>query len=423
MPRLDSFEVMIFLLQISLILISGKLLGSFFKKLGQPPVIGEILAGILIGPTVFAKILPNLFGELFLESKGADLALDGLLGISVLFLMFNVGMEINLNSLAAQGKKVLVSGALGILVPLAMGFGLGWTLYPYVDVKIAQPVFALFLGSVMSISALPVIAKILSDLKMLKTEFGSLVMGATTINDLAGWLLFTVTLGLAGGEGSNLSLTLAGSAILAFATIFILPRILFYIISKFNTTGNFSFSLGLVLGLMFIIAIISEYVGIHSVFGAFLTGIAVAKTKHFPSNIKHSIEEFTGVFFSTLFFTSIGLKADFASNFNLILVFLIVLVACFSKLFSGIVSSWFTDLRMQESVCLGFALIARGGMGIIVASIAFKAGVVSMSLFSALIVMAVLTSIVSGIALKIFQRRFDFDTEPGLDSSMALNIK
>jgi Kef-type K+ transport system membrane component KefB len=403
MQKLIPLQLMIFLIQIICLLGLARLCGEVVKKFGMPIVLGELLAGILLGPTVLGALAPNFFSSLFRLPIDASLALDGLMSLSVIFLLFVVGMEIELKEISKQGKAVIWLAAMGIIVPLLMGAGVGWLIYDMSDVAVSLPLFVAFMGAALSISALPVIARILLDLELLKTPLSNLTIAVATLNDAVGWLLFIVVISLSGLAHQNVSIAVSISFTigLGLMVVNVLPKLMDMVLGFVAHTLSPGGVIGTAVVMMLVLAVVTEYVGIHAVFGAFAAGIGVSQSRYFTSEIKKIIIEFTSHILAPLFFAAVGLKVNFFHSFNLSIVLIILLAAYASKLLAAWVGGFFSHLSFRESMIVGLGIAARGGMGIILATIALEAKFITPSIFTALVIMAIITSLSAGF-IKLF---------------------
>lgn len=398
-------QLMIFLIQIICLLGLARFLGELMKKLKMPTVLGELLAGVLLGPTILGTFAPHAFDWLFHLPINAALALDGLMSLSVIFLLFVVGMEIEVKEIAKQGKAVSWLGSLGVIVPGIIGAAVGWLIYEMSGVTVSQPLFAAFLGAALSISALPVIARILLDLKLLKTPLGNLTIAVSTINDAVGWMLFIVVLSLSGLAHQNVSIgvSLGFTLGLGILAVTLLPKIFDFILGFVARRLSPGGVIGFAVVMMLVLALVTEYVGIHAVFGAFAAGIAVSESKHFTHEMKHSIMEFTSHILAPLFFAAVGLKVNFFQSFDLTMVIIILAAAYVSKMLAGWLGGRLSGLSFRESTAVGLGIAARGGMGIILASIALESRFITPALFTALVVMAIVTSVTAGFIKSVLK--------------------
>lgn len=195
---------MVVFLSLAALLASAKFAGELVKKFNQPSVLGEIIAGIVLGPTVLGHYKPGLYSLLFPQTGPVALVLNGVAAISVVFFLLTAGIEIDLASIFRQGKSALLVSSFGMVIPFAFGFLSGWAFPQLLGAgeTTDRLVFALFIGTALSISALPVVARILMDLGLLRTEMGTVVMSSAMFDDLAGWILFGLVLGMMGHEGT-----------------------------------------------------------------------------------------------------------------------------------------------------------------------------------------------------------------------------
>jgi Kef-type K+ transport system membrane component KefB len=403
MQKLIPLQLMIFLIQIICLLGLARLCGEIVKKFGMPIVLGELLAGIILGPTVLGTLAPNFFSSLFRLPIDAGLALDGLMSLSVIFLLFVVGMEIELKEISKQGKAVVWLGAMGILIPFLIGVGVGWLIYDMSNVAVPLSLFVAFMGAALSISALPVIARILLDLELLKTPLSNLTIAVATINDAVGWLLFIVVISLSGLAHQNVSIavSITFTVGLGLMAVTVLPKLMDMILGFVARTLSPGGIIGTAVVMMLILSVVTEYVGVHAVFGAFAAGIGVSQSRYFTPEIKKIIIEFTTHILAPLFFAAVGLKVNFFNSFNLSIVLIILVAAYVSKMLAAWMGGFFSNLSLRESTIVGLGIAARGGMGIILATIALEAKFITPSIFTALVLMAIITSISAGF-IKFF---------------------
>jgi Kef-type K+ transport system membrane component KefB len=397
-PKLAGPEVFIFFVQLIALLGLAKILGELAKKWKQPAVLGEIAAGILLGPTILGTLFPDLFQWLFVTAPGGSVALDGLVVLSSLFLLFTVGLEIDIKTIVKEKGVVLATSALGIVLPLVVGGAVGWLLYARADSQMSQGLFAFFIGAAFSISALPVVAKILLDMDILRTRIGTLILAISAVNDIAGWLLFTLVLSLSGVAAAHMSIgaTVLITLFLSISALTwlrpLLESVLRWVARVFNPKGAV---FGIAILFMMMFSLLTEYIGIHAVFGAFLLGVALASSEYFTHTMRETVETMTGNFFAPLFFATVGLKANFLNGFDFILVFVVFVAAFASKYYAGILGGKMARLPSREGRAIGLGIAARGGMGIILALIAFNAKLIGPVVFEALIITALLTSMLA----------------------------
>ncbi len=408
MVTLNHHEVIILLIQLSVLLIFARVFGELSRLVKQPAVIGEIIAGIVLGPSLLGNYFHNSFEYIFKSSPNSFIALDGISSIGVILLLFVAGMELEISLIVKKGKAAAIISIFGVVVPFIIGFLSGWFFYDSVIKFLPEfkLIFSLFFGTALSISALPVIAKTLLDLNLLKTQIGGLILAAAMVDDLIGWIFFSILLSMIVTAASVNQIIIVVISVLVFVTFTltigraIINRILPLIVSYISGPGGvIAFSIVIcLLGSLF-----TQSIGIHSIFGAFIVGIAVGNSEHFTSEHREIIHQFTAGFFAPLFFVMIGLKVNFIQNFDLVLVLFVIFFAFAAKIIGvGVGSYYFAKLNKYESWAISFGLNARGSMAIILGLIALEAKVINQEIFVAIVIMAILTSITSGPFLNYF---------------------
>jgi Kef-type K+ transport system membrane component KefB/mannitol/fructose-specific phosphotransferase system IIA component (Ntr-type) len=391
----------------------AKLAAELMQKIGQPSILGEISVGIFLGPTVLGHYRPHLYEALFPTTGPMPIVLDTVTTLGVVFFLLTAGLEIDLRSIFRQGKSALLVSFFGVAFPFAAGF-LAASAFPnYLGAEAgANPlIFALFVGTALAISALPVIAKILMDLNLLRTEVGTVIISSAMFDDLVGWILFSFVLGMmhppAGGSVADGVKHTVMLVVLFVGLTLTLGRWLFDKILPFlqaHTTWP-----GGVLAFIFTLtlagAAFTEYAGIHAVFGAFVIGIAIGESGHLRRRTSEHIHEIVTNVFAPFFFASIGLRTNFAANFHLGLTATVIGVACLGKLLGASWGARLGGMDRTSSLVVGLAMNARGAMEIILGILALQAGLIRESMFVALVVMALLTSLVSAPAIHFLVRR------------------
>src|SRR6202167_5519590 len=391
----------------------AKLAAELMQKIGQPSILGEISVGILLGPTVLGRVRPHLYEALFPTTGPMPIVLDTVTTLGVVFFLLTAGLEIDLRSIFRQGKSALLVSLFGVTFPFAAGFLAAGAFPQYMGAESgANPlIFALFVGTALSISALPVIAKILMDLNLLRTEMGTVIISSAMFDDLVGWILFSFVLGMmhpsadgsvGGGVKHTIILVLLFVGITLTLGRWLIDKIL--PVLQAHTTwpgGVLAFIFTLTMGG----AAFTEYAGIHAVFGAFVIGIAVGESGHLRKRTSEHIHEIVTNVFAPFFFASIGLRTNFVSNFHLGLTATVIGVACVGKLLGAGWGARLGGMDRTSSLAVGLAMNARGAMEIILGILALQAGLIRESMFVALVVMALLTSLVSAPAIHFLVRR------------------
>ncbi len=398
-------EIVTFLVAISIMLFFARFLGEVFSKLKQPAIIGEIVAGILLGPTVFGNLMPELQGTLFPQSGNVALVLNGIVQLAVIMLLIVSGLEVNLALIAKQGKTAVLTSTLGMIIPFVLGF---IPFYFYSQAFGAHDgdnlIFALFMGTALSISALPVIARTLMDMNLLKSELGVIIIASAIVNDLFGWIFFSIIIGMISSGESSGYLKQIGGIFLFLGVLFIAGKPVFdRLIPRIQ--NNYSHP-GSILSFIFIAGItaaaITEAAGVHAIFGAFMVGVVVGDNSHLKEETREIIHQFVTNIFAPLFFISIGLRVDFVASFNPLLVSIVLVLAIAGKVTGSGLGAKLGGMSNVEAMTVGFGMNSRGAMEIILGILALQAGIINEEVFVALVVMALVTSLVSAPMMGYF---------------------
>jgi Kef-type K+ transport systems, membrane components len=398
-------DMMIFFLEIAVMLFMALLCGQVMRMLRFPVVLGELFGGIILGPTVWGWFSPSTYNWLFPESGAIFQGRDALIQICMLFFLFAAGLEMNLSLVKKRSVNIAWASLMGIVIPFIMGFGMIF-LFPDMWREHFQGrllFFAMFMGTALSISALPVIARTLMDLDLMKTDMGMIITGAATIDDLVGWSLFAFILSNFVPE-SIMDIPPYMTFILVFllfAFMLTVGRTLAQKAQKWLKLylpwpGSF---LGITTVLILLAAACAEAIGIHAVFGAFLVGLAFSQGLEKRDDAHEMIHQFVMHFFAPLYFVSIGLRADFVASFDLTLVLAVLMIACIGKILGVTLGLMISKLPLRQSAAVGVAMNARGAMEMILATVAKDAGLIDDHVFVALIIMALLTSVLTGPAV------------------------
>ncbi len=411
---LPAGELALFLLALGLLLGVARACGELADRLGQPAVLGELLAGILLGPTLLGWVAPEWAASLFPADGPRASALHVLTQVSIVLFLTVAGMDVDLPRLLGRWRVASTVSLAGIAAPFALGVGAA-TLAPaafgFEEGGASPGVFALFLGTALAISALPVIARTLVDLNLHRTDLGMLVVGAAVVNDLVGWILFGLAVGsFRGWDGASGTLAWTVFLVLGFAGLLL-------------TVGRLAARHGLawlerwtrppagpipfVVCFGLVSAGLTEWLGVGAMLGAFLAGVAMGGALQSGPRTLVALERFVATVFAPLFFASIGLGTDFVANFDGALVLALLVIACAGKILGCAGAARWSGLPRREAWAVGFGMNARGAMEIAMALLALQYGLIGERLFVALVVMALVTSAVAGPAMRrlLAQRR------------------
>ena len=400
---LEHHTVLLFLLQLVVLLLTARGLGEGMRVLDVPPVVGELLAGVLLGPSVLGVLFPALQQALFPVNQTQSDVLGAEAWIGVLFLMIVTGLETDLNLILRKGKTALIVSLGGIIVPFLSGFGLGMILPEDFLMNPSQRlIFSLFMATAMSISAVPVIAKVLMDLQLIRRDIGQLILAAGMTDDTIGWILLAVVSGLVTqGTFNALGMLRAILSALLFITFAltvgqVLVNQIFRWVDDHISGPSASLSTLIVLALG--AAAITHALGIEAVLGAFVTGILVTQSRHFHRGAGHALEIITVSFLAPIFFASAGLKVNLAQLLHprIFLVGLGVLtIACGGKFIGAYLGARLGALSHWEGLAMGSGMNARGAMEIIVATIGLSLGVLNPPMYSIIVMVAIVTSLMA----------------------------
>jgi len=401
--KLSSDEVLHFLIIVTVTLVLARVLGEICRKYKQAAIIGEIVAGIILGPTILGTFSPHLFHDIYTSAPKAYGAFDGLANVGIILLMFIAGFEVDLKQIRRDGKQATAISLTGIIFPFAIGFGAAWFFYERIFSQGSSNQFitSLFFGTALSLTALSVITKILMDLDILKTKIGNLILTAAMIDDFLGWILFSIIIQMmhsGKGEGSYIAVLL----VVGFAAVMLTAGR--WIVNKLLFAAHKNLKMGRVITLgiclCFIGAIITEYLGVRGVFGAFLMGIAIGDSEYFSERHKLVLHQFTVNIIAPLFFASIGLRLNFVANFDLQVVAIIVAIAFIAKLLGTIIGGRISGMNKNESMAIAFGMNARGTQEIVLGLLALQVKIIDEKVFEGLVVMTMVSIIVSGPVMK-----------------------
>jgi len=402
----------VFLLLIELALLIGvtRLGAELFRRLGLPAVVGELGGGILLGPSVFGRFWPGLFSNIFPAGSGQFQLLDviGMLGMT--FLLLLTGLETDVKLVRNLGRAALMTSAAGMVLPFALGFVLGQFMPA---VYLASPdhrtLFSLFLATTMSISAMPVIAKILVDLDLTKRNIGLVILSAGVVDDTAGWLILSLIAGAA-THGSvrvgQLGLTILYLVLfLAFAVVVLPPFLRLAVRATVERFRVHDSDLALIVVTTLSCAAVTERIGIHAVFGAFVAGLVLHQVPRLKKDTVARLESFVMTVLAPVFFGIVGLKVDLGALGGGRMFGVVLGVACLGKLIGCALGAVWGGLRFWEAASLAVAMNARGAMGIVAATIGLGLGILGTQMFSIIVMMAIVTSFMAPIGLRLTMPR------------------
>lgn len=390
----------IIILQLAIILIAAKFCGSLFKRIGQPGVIGEIIAGIILGPSVLGAILPRVNEFVFPPySLGT---LQTLSQIGLILFMFIVGMELDFELFKKNSGSAVVISSANIIFPFGLGMILSYYLYTgYAPANVPFYAFSLFMGIAMSITAFPVLAHIIREKGLSNTKLGNLAISCAVLSDVVCWCLLAIILSFvkAGSIAATLLNLLLGILFVGVMFLVIKPLLKSLMIAKFKNGIIEPCVLAISFIILMISAYCSEMLGMHALFGAFIAGAIIPREGYFIKRLIYKIEDFTLIFLLPIFFVYTGLQINIVFVSNTIFwvtCLLIIIVAIAGKFGGSALASRLAGESVKDSLSLGALLNTRGLMELVVLNIGYELGLISLQLFTMMIIMALITTMMTG---------------------------
>jgi len=404
-PPIAGHAIVILLLQLAALLVLARVLAHGMQRIGQPGVMGELLAGIVLGPTILGHYAPDLFVLAFPQDTAQFHLLEVVSSLGMILLLLLTGLETDIRAMRHLGRAALMASIFGMVIPFAGGLALGWFLPDaFLTDPLNRPVFAAFLATAMAISAMPVIAKILMDLNLMRRNVGMVILSAGVVDDTTGWLVLSVIAGIvtAGSfRGIDLVLTLLWLATFLAAMRWLAYPVMVRAIRYANEHVELKgVDLTIILGFTFLAAGITEAIGVHAVFGAFVAGLLVRQIRRVQTSSLHTLEVFVLSALSPVFFAFVGLKVNLWTLSGWQLPTLVLGVAISGKLVGCYLGGRLGRMSHWESLALGFGMNARGGMGLIVALIGLSLGLLTQELYSTIVLVAVVTSFMAPLLLR-----------------------
>jgi Kef-type K+ transport system membrane component KefB len=398
----------VLLLQIAVIIAFTQLLGTLFKKIGQPAVIGETVAGIMLGPSLLGLLFPHAFNFLFPAGSMDNLRFLSQIGL-ILF-MFIVGMELDIGLIRRQAMDALIISHASILIPYTLGIGLSLFTYDqFAGEKASFLSFSLFMGIAMSITAFPVLARIIRDRELTGTRLGVLALTCAASDDVTAWCLLALLVAFV-QLGSGMPGLYTVGLVLAYAFFMLVPvRLLLKRILNAYLRQRIGYNtlMAIIFTLLVLSAYCTEVIGIHALFGAFLAGVIVPKQAELQHRITGRISDVTLVMLLPLFFVFTGLRtrAGLLNQSGLWISFgLILLVAILGKFGGSALAARLTGQRWRDSLAIGALMNTRGLMELVVLNIGYDMGVLNAEIFTMMVMMALLTTIMTSPVLRWLEK-------------------
>jgi Kef-type K+ transport system membrane component KefB len=404
------------LLQLTLIVLAGRLGGVLAQRIGQSPAVGEIIVGILLGPSLFGLLAPDLFQYVFHSTPAAPMQMLSQIGLTLL--MFQIGLEFDFAHLTERNNRRAVTyiASASMIAPFALGFGFGWFSAPLLSPGVDRLASALFIATAFSITALPVLGRIMMEFKITRLPIGVIAISAAAINDVVGWLLLALITALTLAEFSASAFAIKVALVGVFFVVwwFVVRPLMKRIIRASQTTpapagekagrGKLTHNmLGILLAAIFISAMTTYQIGIFAIFGGFMMGVILHDEHELIEAWKERIGHFVMVFFLPIFFTYTGLRTNVGSLDSLEAwgwCGLLIALATLGKFGASYLAARWAGMSHHEGKVIGIMMNTRALMELIVINVGFDLGVISQQVFTMLVLMAIFSTVITTPGLR-----------------------
>jgi Kef-type K+ transport system membrane component KefB len=396
-PRAETSSVMLHvLLALVVIVIAARILGAIFRCLYQPGVMGEVIAGLLLGPSFLGWLAPQVSSQLLPPAIAPFLAVIAQVGI-ILF-MFLVGLELDTGLWRQRTRASIAISHASIVVPFLLGAGLALWLYPrFADGSISFTAFALFIGVAMSVTAFPVLARILTDTKMQTSRMGVLALACAAVDDFTAWCLLALVVGVARAQPGRVLVTVGAAIAFVFFVLVIARRGAVWLVRRQMTQGRTTQQMfATVCVSLLVSALVTERIGIHALFGAFLLGAVVPHDSQLARDIRQKCEDLVAVLFLPVFFAFTGMRTQVGllkEPADWLVCVVIILIASSGKFGGSFFAARITGSDSREAASIGILMNTRGLMELVVLNVGLDLGVLSPRLFAMFVLMAVVTTL------------------------------
>ena len=402
LSELREWHLVVFLSQVLLLLVLARGLGEAFRALGHPRLVGEILVGIVLGPTLLGRLAPGLQLALFPDDPLQHAMLETVSWLGVLFLLLETGLEVNASAAWRLRGPSLRIGIIGVIVPLVVGFALSLLLPSrYLPGEEHRVVFALFLGTTMAISAMVIIARVLRELDLIKSDLGLVTLCGYAVNDILAWVIFSLVLATATRSGVDalsvaglLALTVAFTAACLTLGVRATERMISLLGKRLPQQPGAVLTLVTCIGLL--CGAVTAWIGLTALLGFFLAGIMAGQARGLSEQVRNTLTQMVHAIFVPVYFASIALRVDFFANFDLFLVSFVTLVSIGAKFLGAWLGAFGSSLSREDRVSVGIAFTPSGVTGIIVGSVALEVGILTVPAFVAIVFSAVFSSLLIG---------------------------
>ena len=406
-PKIDVvFHV---LATLAAIIALGLVLGRLLRWLGQPPVIGEVLAGIVLGPSLLGALSPQA-AQFFVPGPAEDpagvvvSALTAVSRLGIVLYMFLVGLELNLPQLRHRAHAAVAISHASILLPFVLGAGLALWIYPRLSsADVAFTSFALFMGAAMAITAFPVLARILTDQQLEKTELGGVALSCAAADDITAWCLLAFVIGMAQSQLAEAVYVVLGATAYVAVMIMVVRPMVHRMLARWDDREFPSWLFPTLLVAIFISALLTKQIGIHTLFGGFTMGVVLSGNDRLNAMMRSKLQDLATILLLPAFFAITGLRTQISlldTPSDWLITGLIILVATLGKFGGTLAAARLTGLGWRESSALGVLMNTRGLMELIALNIGLEIGIISPRLFAMMVIMALVTTVATAPILR-----------------------
>lgn len=413
MIGIDEANIFYLLLQLSIIFILTNFVNSFLKKINQPTITGDLLVGIILGPTILGSFFPKIYNFIFPQNLVQVAMLDTLGWFGLFLVLLSTGIEVDFSSIWKQRKNAIVISTLDIIVPIIFSMTFIYFLPSrYFEFSDNKFITSFFISVIMTISALPIAIRALREVGIMKSDLGFLIISALTINDIIGWIVFTLLLSLFSMKFFDWEIAIKiilYTGIFTFLALNIGKKIVNWLFLKVinQDSDGVQGILAVLISTGVVFGVITLEIGIHTLFGFFIAGIVAGDSPIFTKSARNTVHNFVYSIFASLFFVNIGLKINFFESFNLFLALFITFVGIAGRYLGAWIGSTLSKNIKYRNI-ISIAHTPGGEMHIVVSLIALSFGLLNKELFVAIVFAAILSSIINGPWLAIASKRFNY---------------
>jgi Kef-type K+ transport system membrane component KefB len=417
-PPIAAHQLLVFLLQVGLLLLLAILLGRLAARFGLPAIVGELSAGVLLGPSLFGWLVPGVSGWLLPAQPDQAHLLDAVGQVAVVLLVGLTGIEMDLRMVRRRSATALRVSLCGLVIPLALGIGLGYPLVRLLGAGTADThVFALFLGVAMCVSAIPVIAKTLMDMNLIHRDVGQLTLAAGMVDDAFGWFMLSIVSALAVGGLSTGKVALALAYLVLVVILAVVVGRPLVRLGLRLSEGSEERTVAAAAAMILLAAAGTQALGLEAIFGAFVCGILIGTSGRFARAGTASLRTVVLAFLAPVFFATAGLRIDLRALTKpavLAAAVAVLAVAIFGKFAGAYLGARWSRLSRWEALALGAGMNARGVIEVIVAMVGLRLGILDTNTYTIIVLVAVVTSVMAPPLLRLAMKRVEQTAEEEL---------